>query len=250
MGTYQTTYPDAPAIGLPGQIANEECCNTVSREVESAAGIEFGQPAFRGSADHGVVAGAAQALTATPGATVSGSGGTPGNGAIGAVTADDGAMEGAWQVVILNPATNAGAFEVVRPDGSIDGNGAVGVAYNGGINFTLADGSTDFVEDDRIPVVVARTTPTKFVGVAVANRAVPAQSSTPDRYPQRFTGAFLTMGQIYVTAGASVSDGDPVHWNPATKRYTADAAHVRIPDATFDISGVDGAIVEISLKLR
>lgn len=92
--------------------------------------------------------------TVTPGAPVSGSGGTVGNGAIGTVTADNGAPEGTWQVVITNPAANAGFFEVRRPDGSVDGDGAVGVAYNGGINFTLADGSNDWLEDDRIPIVV------------------------------------------------------------------------------------------------
>lgn len=95
------------------------------------------------------------AATVTPGAAVSGSGGTPGNGSIGTVTADAGAPAGVYQVRILNPATDAGAFEVIKPDGSIDGNGTVGVAYNGTINFTLADGSTDFVEDDRIPVTVS-----------------------------------------------------------------------------------------------
>lgn len=94
--------------------------------------------------------------TATPAAVVSGSGGTPGNGAIGAVTVDAGAPEGDWEIVILNPAANAGAFEVRKPDGAVDGNGTVGVAYNGGINFTLADGTQDFVEDDRIRVAVAR----------------------------------------------------------------------------------------------
>ncbi|MGQ3016995.1 head decoration protein [Phenylobacterium sp.] len=93
--------------------------------------------------------------TVTAGAVVSGSGGTPGNGAIGVVTADAGAPAGVYQVVILNAASNAGTFEVLRPDGSVDGNGTVGVAYNGSINFTLADGSNDFVEDDRIPVTVA-----------------------------------------------------------------------------------------------
>lgn len=105
----------------------------------------------------GVVLGKAAlgAVTATPAAAVSGSGGVPGNGAIGAVTVDDLAPDGRWMVRILNPAANAGAFEVIRPDGTIDGNGNVAVAYNGGINFTLADGATDFVEDDRIPVDVA-----------------------------------------------------------------------------------------------
>jgi Bacteriophage lambda head decoration protein D len=95
------------------------------------------------------------AQTVTAGAVVSGSGGTPGNGTVSALSADTGALAGVYQVRILNPATNAGSFEVIRPDGSVDGNGAVGVAYNGTINFTLGDGSVDFVEDDRIPITVS-----------------------------------------------------------------------------------------------
>lgn len=94
------------------------------------------------------------AVTVTPGAAVSASGGTPGNGSIGTVTADSGAQEGTYQVVIIEPGANVGTFEVIRPDGTLDGTGVVAVAYNGSINFTLADGATDFVAGDRIPVVV------------------------------------------------------------------------------------------------
>lgn len=93
--------------------------------------------------------------TVTPAAAVSGSGGTVGNGSIGTVTADAGAQEGDYRVVITNPATNLGNFEVIRPDGEVDGVGTVGTAYNGMINFTLADGSNDWVEDDYIVVNVA-----------------------------------------------------------------------------------------------
>jgi len=117
------------------------------------SGTITGAAAFKRGTVLGQVNGST--VTVTPGAVVSGSGGTPGNGAIGTVTADAGAMPGTYQVRILNPATNAGAFEVYRPDGSVDGDGTVGVAYNGMINFTLADGATDFSEDDRIPVTVS-----------------------------------------------------------------------------------------------
>ncbi|HYD26976.1 head decoration protein [Brevundimonas sp.] len=75
--------------------------------------------------------------------------GNTGNGSIGTVTADAGAQEGVWNVVIIEPASNAGEFEVTRPDGTVDGTGTVAVAYNGGINFTLADGATDFAAGDR-----------------------------------------------------------------------------------------------------
>lgn len=90
------------------------------------------------------------AATVTAGAVV----GT-GNGAIGVVTADAGAPQGVYQVIVIEPAANAGSFEVRRPDGSLDGTGTVGVAYNGLINFTLADGATDFSAGAYIPVTVA-----------------------------------------------------------------------------------------------
>lgn len=92
--------------------------------------------------------------TVTAGSAVSASGGTPGNGAVGSLTADAGAQEGVFTIVIIEPAANGGVFEVIRPDGTLDGTGVIGTAYNGTINFTLADGSTDFVAGDRIPVTV------------------------------------------------------------------------------------------------
>jgi len=66
-----------------------------------------------------------------------------GNGAIGVVTADTGAAAGQYEVVIVSPAADGGAFQVIRPDGSLDGAGNVGSPYNGAINFTLSDGSAD-----------------------------------------------------------------------------------------------------------
>lgn len=153
MATYQTTYGNAPAKGLPGQIANEEKCNKVSREVETAAGIAFGAPVQRGTADHGVA--------------------------------------------ILSSGT--------------------------------------------------------FLGIAVLNPAVPpvaAGFSLVDGYPQYFTGAFMTQGQMYVTAGGNVSDGAQVYWNAGTGRYTAADTDTEIPGAVFDTSGANGDIVEISLQLR
>lgn len=47
MATAQSTYPGAPAVGLPGQIASEEIKNIISRAVETSGGINFGQPAAR-----------------------------------------------------------------------------------------------------------------------------------------------------------------------------------------------------------
>lgn len=105
----------------------------------------------------------------TAGAVVSASGGTPGNGAIGTVTADAGAMEGEYLQVFLEPGSDAGVFELLRPDGMLDGTGKVGVAYDGMLNFTQADGANDFVEGDKRPIVVTRAAPiVKYVPIDFA----------------------------------------------------------------------------------
>lgn len=247
MATYQTAYPDAPAIGLPGQIANEELCNRISRTVESSAGLEFGQPAFRGSGDHGCIIGGTFAATAEAAAL----GTNTGDGAMGSITVTAGAKQGVYVLRIVEPGSNVGTFVVEDPDGVQIGDGVVGSAFSaGGLAFTLADGATDFVAGDSFAITVTYTANAKFLGLAILNRAVPAASATPDKYPQYFAAALMTQGQMYVTAGASVVDGGDVYWNPATKRYTSTTTHIRIPGAVFDTSGGNGDIVEVSLKLR
>lgn len=81
--------------------------------------------------------------------------GNTGDGAMGAVTLGDDAMPGIYKVVITEPATNAGAFVVEDPNGVIVGTGNVAAAFAGPINFTLADGSTDFVVGDGFNITVA-----------------------------------------------------------------------------------------------
>lgn len=88
-------------------------------------------------------------------------GGNTGTGTVGSLTADAGAPAGTYKIVIIEPATDAGKFEVERPDGVIDGTGTVAVAYNGAINFTLSD-ATDFVAGDGFSVAVSYASTTKY----------------------------------------------------------------------------------------
>lgn len=92
-----------------------------------------------------------------------------------------------------------------------------------------------------------------LLGIAVLNPAVPADATTPDAYPQYFTGAFMTMGTMYVKAGASVSDGGDVYYNTSTGLYVAAAGTNIIgplPDTFYETTGANGDIVEISVRLR
>lgn len=251
MATYQTTYGLAPAKGFPGMIANEEKCNKVSRTVESAAGIEFGQPAFRGAGDHGVVIGGAFAATAAAAAAA-------GNTGAATITAAPpvaaGVKEGRWRLTAQTAGATA-VFMLSDPEGLDSGEVTTGTpATVAGIGpFTITDAGTDPAIGDQFYIDVTYTSNKGFLGLAVLNPAVPPVApgaSLVDGYPQYFTGAFMTMGQMYVTAGGVVNDGDDVYWDPATKRYVADTTKIRIPRCTFDTTGTNGAIVEVSLKSR
>ena len=52
---FQSTYADRQDRGYEGMIANSEPYNAYSRTVETAAGIQFGRPVAKGSADRGCI---------------------------------------------------------------------------------------------------------------------------------------------------------------------------------------------------
>lgn len=81
--------------------------------------------------------------------------GNTGNGTMGAVTLSAGALAGAYKLTIIEPATNLGTFHIEDPNGKFVGRGVVGSAFSaGGLAFTLADGSTDFVAGDGFTITV------------------------------------------------------------------------------------------------
>lgn len=100
----------------------------------------------------GRVLGKVTAGTAT-GAAVAGN---TGNGAISAVSAGSAAKKvGVYMVTCIEAAANGGTFAVEDPDGVIVGSAVVGTPYAGPVNFSLADGATDFVAGDRFAITVA-----------------------------------------------------------------------------------------------
>lgn len=64
------------------------------------------------------------------------------------------AQQGTYKVQLIDEGANAGDFLVTRPDGSVDGVASVGVAYDGQIKFTIADGVTDFASPAAFSVPV------------------------------------------------------------------------------------------------
>lgn len=56
MAELQTTYGEAVPKGYAGMVANGETSNRITRTCETAAGVAFGQPVYRGTGDHGCTA--------------------------------------------------------------------------------------------------------------------------------------------------------------------------------------------------
>ena len=78
-----------------------------------------------------------------------------GNGTFGAVAVGNTAITGTYSVVITEAAAGAGAFSVTDPLGDVIGTGTVAVAFSaGGISFTIADGSNDFIVGDSWSIAV------------------------------------------------------------------------------------------------
>lgn len=110
-------------------------------------------------------------LPANTGAVTVGAGAFTGTGN-GTCTLSDpaygaGVQEGTYTVRLLEAAAAGGNWEVRRPDGSIDGYAVVGTEYTGQVQFTLADGSTDFSNAAQWTIAVAignATNANKWVG--------------------------------------------------------------------------------------
>jgi hypothetical protein len=109
-------------------------------------------------------------------ATAAALGTNVGNGAIGAITVSGAAKVGDYKLFFVEPNTNAGTFIVEDPTGVEIGHGNVASAFSaGGLGFTLADGTTDFLSGDSLTITVTGATkyfpydPTSVTGLQYAS---------------------------------------------------------------------------------
>jgi len=169
IGVYTLTFTAATTFNV---VAPNGASATGSTGVAfSALGIGFtitaGGTAF--------VAGDTFAITTVaalgkPTATAAAGGSNTGNGTSSAVTTTGYAPKlGVYDVSFVEPATNLGTFLVTDPAGQEVGHGVVGTAFNGGgLSFTIADGSTDFVSGDQFSVTVSAGAGKWLTSVATA----------------------------------------------------------------------------------
>ncbi len=80
--------------------------------------------------------------------------GNTGNGTIGSVDAGTSAKKGVYTLTCIEPAANGGKFSVEDPDGVTIGSASVGAPFAGAVEFTIADGATDFASGDGFTITV------------------------------------------------------------------------------------------------
>lgn len=137
MTTYTEPYRDFGALLYDEQAISREAITIASGAGVLAAGTVIGK------------------ITTGTSATATAFAGNTGTGTVGTITVSAGAKVGTYKLVIIEPATDAGKFQVEDPDGKIIGTGTVASAFSkGGLAFTLAD-ATDFVAGDGFDIVVA-----------------------------------------------------------------------------------------------
>jgi len=151
---------------------------------------------------------------ATPGSSAAFAGNT-GDGAMGAIAVGAGAKAGDYTLVVIEPATDAGAFVVTDPDGVVVGTGTVAVEFaQGGLTFTLADGGTDFAAGDGFTITVpAGTLKVK---------------ASPD--PAQADGSEGVVGILALDVDASAADVAGV----MIKRQAVVSIHGLVYDASVD----------------
>ncbi len=124
-----------------------------------------------------------------------------GNGTVTLVYGGPETMVGNYVATCITAATNGGTFSVVNPAGKALPNAVVGTPYRSReINFTLNDGSTDFIVGDSFTFVVSTTAPTV---VGTGNGTVSAISLGPDAKPGNYrleiTAAITNGGEFKLT---------------------------------------------------
>jgi len=156
VGTYSLAYTSATAFTVTAP--NGQSATGTNGVAFSALGLGFtmttgATPMVAGDGFTITVTGAVGKPTA---ASVANAGNT-GNSTSSAVTTTGYAPTvGTYVVSFLKANTNLGTFQVADPAGKVIGHGVVGTAFTGGgITFTIADGSTDFIEGDQFVVTVA-----------------------------------------------------------------------------------------------
>ena len=123
-----------------------------------------------------------------------------------------GVQEGTYIVRLLEGVHQGGNFQVIRPDGTIDGLAVAGTAYTGQVKFTLAEGSTDFSNAAQFTIAVAIANATNATTYVAFNQDGTEGSQIPGGilWDAVTTGSSADGSAVAIVRDAEVNGGDLV----------------------------------------
>lgn len=252
MPAIQTTYDQRMRPGRAGLVVNMETQNSITRTYEGVEPLPFGVPVFQGVADKGVVQSGQEVLSAAAAAAAP----NTGNGTITASPPlGAGATEGVYTLTAVADAGVPGGlkFDMKKGNGPVLGSAVPGIQTTiAGIGpFAIASGGTAFVAGDDFTITVEAEAPANaaFRGYVIEDKTLIRLEGGPvDHFRKGESLAPLTAGVIWAIAGGAVEAGEPVHYDPATKRHVA-AGGVTIPNAVYDTSATTaGDLVQVRVS--
>ncbi|MBI4921863.1 MAG: head decoration protein [Devosia nanyangense] len=178
--------------------------------------------------------------------------GNTGNGAptMDATETAVGVVAGVYRAVCIEPAANAGTFEVFDPAGVSIGVAAVGVLFAGVVRFTIADGATDFVAGDAFTITVTPIVPANGLGafsvvepdgVALAAGVVGTAYSHEIKFTLADGATNFVVGDSF-TITVPEGDGKAVAWDPAATDGSAVVDSIALVK-TVAVDGLDAPIL-------
>lgn len=122
-------------------------------------------------------------------------------GTMGAITVSSAAKAGTYRLTIVEPGSNVGTYVVEDPDGIQIGTGIVAAAFSaGGLAFTLADGSQDFVAGEGFTITIAAGDG-KYAPYDDDNTDGTATAAAVSLYPVDATSADVSVAALVRIAG-------------------------------------------------
>lgn len=252
MPAIQTTYDQRMRPGRAGLVVNMETQNSITRTYEGVEPLPFGVPVFQGVSDKGIVQSGQEVLSAASEAVA----GNDGNGTITAAPPlGAGATTGVYTLTAVADAGVPGGlrFEMKKGAGAALGSAVPGVPTTiSGIGpFAIAAGGTPFAAGDAFTITVEADAPanTAFRGYVIEDKTlIRREGELADHFYKGANVAPLMAGVIWAIAGGAVEAGEPVHYDPATKRHVA-AGGVTIPNAIYDTSATTaGDLVQVRVS--
>jgi hypothetical protein len=114
-----------------------------------------------------------------------------------------------YRVVFVEAVANLGTFEVVDPNGDLVGVGKVGVAFANQVNFTIADGSVDFVAGDSFDLTATFSANPKAIGLLETECEEPYTIYGHGDYSAAKSGYGVMLGGIFYENLLPDATGNP-----------------------------------------